>query len=48
MQQCRVLKRRQKRPRLNAWDRLFWVLLSELWSAWKDALVIVQPHTVVR
>jgi len=30
------------------WDRLFWVGMSRLWSGWRDALVFVQPDTVVR
>ena len=28
-------------------DRLFWVLLSRLWPAWREALVIVKPETVI-
>ena len=35
------------RPRLRPTDRLFWVWLSRLWSAWQDALVFVQPRTVI-
>ncbi|MEO5376126.1 MAG: IS3 family transposase [Alphaproteobacteria bacterium] len=26
---------------------MFWVLLSRLWSRWRDALVIVKPETVI-
>jgi transposase InsO family protein len=29
-------------------DRLFWVLLSRIWTGWRQSLVIVQPDTVVR
>ena len=29
-------------------DKLFWVLMSQYWSRWKEMLVIVQPDTVVR
>ncbi len=29
-------------------DRAFWVFLSQVWSGWKEILVIVQPETVVR
>ncbi|MBV8438641.1 MAG: IS3 family transposase [Silvibacterium sp.] len=36
------------RPRLAAHDRLFWVILRRFWTAWKGALLIVQPETVVR
>lgn len=46
-QQVAVLKRKQRRPRLNAGDRMFWVALRRFWPRWKDALLIVQPDTVV-
>jgi len=29
-------------------NKLFWIALSRLWSGWKQALLIVQPETVVR
>jgi len=29
-------------------DKVFWVLLRRFWSGWKQALVIVNPETVVR
>ena len=29
-------------------DRLFWKILSQTWSGWQNALLIVQPDTVVR
>ena len=47
-QQIIVLKRNQTRPKLKERDRLFWVVMSRLWSGWRDALLIVQPDTVVR
>lgn len=47
-QQRIVLKRNQRRPKLNARDRLFWVLMSCIWSGWRDVLLIVQPETVIR
>jgi hypothetical protein len=28
-------------------DRLFWVVLRQLWSRWAEALIIVNPDTVV-
>jgi hypothetical protein len=46
-QQVAVLKRSRPRPPLRPLDRLFWTLLRATWSRWKDALVIVQPETVV-
>src|SRR5262249_6036086 len=36
-----------KRLLLNRTDRWFWVWLSRLWSAWRSALIIVKPETVV-
>ena len=47
-QQLVVLKRNQKRPALKDRDRLFWVLLSRVWSGWRETVLIVQPDTVVR
>ncbi len=47
-QQLNVLKRIQKRPKLKERDRLFWVILSRVWSGWRSAVVIVQPDTIVR
>ena len=43
-----ALQRTVRRPRLRTADRLFWVLLSRLWSGWADAVSIVQPATVIR
>jgi putative transposase len=28
-------------------DRWLWVLLSRMWTAWRTALVIVKPETVI-
>jgi putative transposase len=47
-QQLAVLKRRHPRPRLDAFDKLFWVLVRRFWSGWKQSLVVVTPETVVR
>lgn len=47
-QQLAVLKRKHPRPRLAAFDRLFWVLARRFWSGWKQPLLIVSPETVVR
>jgi hypothetical protein len=46
-QQLAVLKRKQPRPKLHRFDRLFWVALRQLWSGWAEALIIVKPETVV-
>src|SRR5580704_4485657 len=47
-QQLSVLKRRHPRPMLTAADRLFWLLARRLWSSWKEALLLVNPETVVQ
>ena len=47
-QQVAVLRSKHPQPRLRAADRLFWVLLRRFWPGWKQALVIVEPETVVR
>jgi putative transposase len=46
-QQLLTLKRKNPKPRLSHFDRLFWVIARQVWSAWKQALVIVTPQTVV-
>ena len=46
--QLAVLHRTAPRPRLRPSDRLFWVLLSRLWSGWAEAVAIVQPETIIR
>jgi len=47
-QQLIVFQRSAKHPKLRRRDRIFWVWLSRLWSAWRSALLIVQPATVVQ
>src|SRR5260370_13863439 len=47
-QQLAVLKRRQPRPTLLPFDKLFWVLACRFWSDWKKSLLVVTPETVVR
>ena len=47
-QQLSVFKRRNRRPKLAALDKLFWVLARRLWSDWKKSLLVVAPETVVR
>ena len=46
--QLAVPQRSAPRLRLRRSDRLFWVLLSRLWSGWPDGVSIVQPATVIR
>src|SRR2546426_1788365 len=46
-QQLAVWKARQPRPRLTESDRIFWVLLSRVWTSWQHSLHVVRPETVV-
>ncbi len=34
-------------PRLRAADRILWSWLARRWPGWREALVIVQPATVI-
>ena len=34
--------------RFHVQDKVFWVLLRQLWPGWKRALILVQPETVVQ
>jgi hypothetical protein len=47
-QQLAALTRTVKRPELRTSDRVFLILLSKGWWAWRTALIVVQPDTVVR
>lgn len=46
-QQLAVQQRSVKRPKIKNRDRIFWVWLSNIWSDWKSALIIVKPPTVI-
>src|SRR5258706_10874784 len=46
-QQLAVWKAREPRPRLTRMDRIFWVLLSRVWTSWRHTLQVVRPETVV-
>jgi transposase InsO family protein len=46
--QLQVLERsRPRRVRFTRSDRLLWVWISHVWRAWRTAVVIVQPETVI-
>src|SRR6202795_4246322 len=47
-QQLAVLKRKHPRPKLAAFDKLFWTAASRSWPQWKQALIVVTPDTVTR
>jgi transposase InsO family protein len=46
-QQLAVFKQRHSRPRLRPADRVFWVFLRHAWRNWANALIVVEPDTVV-
>ena len=45
--QLAVYKRSERRPHLRPADRILWSWLSRHWAAWREALVFVQPATVI-
>src|SRR5579859_6192664 len=47
-QQLGVLRQRHPRPKFATPDKFFWVMLRRLWPGWKQALILIQPETVVR
>ena len=47
-QQLAILRRSVKRPRCTPTDRTLLVLLASRLRAWRQALLIVQPETVLR
>jgi len=47
-QQLATYTQKGRKPQIAPADRGFWVFLSQVWSGWKETLVIVQPDTVVR
>lgn len=46
--QLAVYKRSVKRPNINDRDRIFWLTIMRMLKEWRQALVFVQPDTVVR
>ena len=46
--QLTLLKQQSKRPRLKPVDRLSLLLLAKVTKTWRQALVIVQPETLLR
>jgi hypothetical protein len=47
-QQLAVLKQRHPPPRFATFDRWFWPALKWFWPGWEQALILVQPETVIR
>jgi transposase InsO family protein len=46
-QQLAVLKRGQQRPTLRDPDRRFWIVVCRWFPRWREALIVVQPETVL-
>ena len=45
--QLGVLQRSVKRPKLTRFDRMLWAWFCGTWAAWRSALCIVKPDTVI-
>src|SRR5436309_12552751 len=45
--QLAVYQGRVRRPHLCPADRILWAWRSRQWATWRDALVFVQPATVI-
>jgi putative transposase len=45
--QLAVYQRAGRRPKLRPADRILWAWLSRAWTGWREALVFVQPRTVI-
>lgn len=45
--QLLVLRRSHRSLRLTPFDRLWWVWLSQPWTGWRSALLIVKSETVI-
>ena len=45
--QLAVLNRQAPKPKLRPADRLLWVGLLRFWPNWQQALLLVQPQTVI-
>jgi len=46
-QQLAAYARCQKRVHVQPQERMFWATLSKVWTAWRSALIIVRPATVI-
>jgi len=46
-QQIIVLRRTHPKPPFSTWERVFWVVLSKVWSGWRRPLTLVKPETVI-
>ncbi len=47
-QQLAVYYRSIARFVIRKQDRIFWALLSRMWTGWRNSLILVKPQTVIR
>ena len=47
-QQLAVYQRTVKRPKIEDRDRIFWMTVMQMLKEWKEALVFVQPQTMIK
>ena len=45
-QQLAELKRKHPKPRLEIFDKVFWVIARRFLSGWQQSLIVVTPETV--
>ncbi|MGA1869829.1 MAG: helix-turn-helix domain-containing protein [bacterium] len=45
--QLKEYKRKDRKFKIKPIDRMFWLLISQIWPGWKDALYFVKQATVV-
>jgi hypothetical protein len=45
--QLAIYRQSTRHPRIRPSDRILWSWLARTWSGWQDALIIVQPATVI-
>ncbi|MDT8301470.1 MAG: integrase core domain-containing protein [Sedimentisphaerales bacterium] len=46
-QQLVVQQRSIKMPKIENWDRIFWIWLSRFWSNWRSSLIVAKAPTVI-
>ena len=46
--QLEILARTSTRPRLRPSDRVFFSVMTDVFSSWKETLLVFSPETVIR
>src|SRR4051794_29198306 len=47
-QQLALLARTRRRPRARRHDRIFWLILRQVWARWREPIRVFTPATVLR